>query len=150
MPGWAEDYASYEEFEEWARCEKEAMKRNAPGWGWPTPDGSPSDGEAHSPRKASSPLEDLFNGPANLRVLRLLWTEDKFCWPTQIARRTHLSRSSVHAALGRLLDWGMVERIPAWDSNRTFAYRLYDPHPLVRELGRLFLVEAGLRGGWAR
>jgi hypothetical protein len=98
--------------------------------------------------KEAMPLDELLGNLANLRVLRVLWGEPRPCWPVEVARRARISRSTAHAALTRLHRCRIVERVAAWGSSRTFAYRLSRRSPLVKPLERLFHVEAGIYGGW--
>ena len=124
------------EYDEWARRELEAMIEALPRSRWM---GDLDDGEY--------PLDVVLGTRAGVRVLRVLWGELQLCWPARIARRAGLSRTSVHTALARLLDCRMVEQFAAWDSTRTFAYRLNRQNPLVQQLERLFTLEASIYGG---
>ena len=133
----AQGFSSEAEFDEWAREEEEAMIRALPRSRWM---GDLEDG--------TYPLDVVLGTYANIRVLRVLWGDLRLCWPVQIARRARLSRTSVHTALERLMDCRMVEQFAAWDSNRTFAYRLNRQNPLAKQLERLFTTEAGIYGGW--
>ena len=133
-----QDFASWEERHNWMEAEKAAMlreERRPSRWAWPLQEGT-------------KPLDDLFGSPANLRVLRVLWGEPRAWWPGQIARRARLSSSTVHAALTRLHTCRVVERVSAWGASRSFAYRLARRNPIVKELERLFHLEAGMIGGW--
>jgi hypothetical protein len=124
-------FASWEEAEEWARKLREEELRaelQHAEWCWPLEEGE-------------YPLDGLLTG-ACLRVLRALWAEAPLSWPVQIARQTGLSRASVHASLARLTDRQLVEAVPAWNSYRQFGYQLIRENPLVRELDKLFKVEA--------
>lgn len=91
-------------------------------------------------------MDDLLTSPANLCVLRTLWGERRILFPVEIVRRTKLSRTSVHVALARLVERRVVERIAAWDSGRTFGYRLVRRNPIVKAMEDLFRVEARIPG----
>jgi hypothetical protein len=132
------DWASYRETRAQLEAEKRAVERQArreTRWSWESGNNT-------------LPLDELFAGIGNLKVMRVLWGDPRLWWPTEIARRAGLSRTSVYAALGRLEDWRMVRRVATYDGSS--AYQLDRRHPVVRHIEHLFTMEAGLRGGWLR
>ncbi len=135
-------WASYLETIELVRAEtraRERLARQQCRWSWETEDGK-------------YPLDELLGGAVNLKVLRVLWSGggEHVGWPTEIAPKARLSRTSVHAALARFEKRHIVERVAVSHDSRSFAYQLDRRNPVVRELMKLFHMEAGLRGGWLR
>lgn len=93
-----------------------------------------------TPRPPPHLLDDVLGTPVTVRALRVFCGNQRVLWPSEVAVKASISRTSAWKAIQRLAARGIIEPLH-FTYARSVPYQLWRPHGVVQPLVALFSAE---------